>query len=64
MNDGNWGAWRDMVLREIGRQNTHLERLELANTDMLVELGKLRLIAAMCGAGAALLVTIIVQTVI
>lgn len=51
-------------MREIGRQNTHLERLELANTDILVELGKLRLIAAMCGAGAALLVTIIVQTVI
>lgn len=52
MGDGNWGAWRDMVLREIGRQNSHLERLETQNTDVLVELGKLKLVAGMCGAVA------------
>ena len=44
--DGEMGAWRDMVLREIGRQNSHLERLECSHTELLVEVGKLRVWAA------------------
>ena len=58
---GELEVWRDMVLREIGRQNSCLERLQESNTEVLVELGRLRLIAALCGAGAAAGVSIVVH---
>ena len=58
---GELAEWRDMVLREIGRQNSCLERLQESNTEVLVELGRLRLIAALCGAGAATGVSIAVH---
>lgn len=64
MSNGNWGAWQEMVLREIGRQNSHLERLESETTDILVELGKLRLIAGLCGAAAAIAVSIAIKVIV
>ena len=55
--DGEMGAWRDMVLREIGRQNSHLERLECSHTELLVEVGKLRVWAGIWGAVAGIAAT-------
>ena len=53
MADGEWGAWRDMVLREIERQNTCLEQLQRTDTDIRIEIGRLKLCAAIWGAVAA-----------
>jgi len=58
MADGNWGEWRNHVLREIGRLNSHLEKLEDEHIDVCVELGKLRVMAAAWGAIAGIVVSI------
>ena len=53
-----------MVVMEIGRLHSHLDRLEKSNTDLLVDQGKLRLIAAMCGAMAGIAATLIAHAMV
>ena len=53
MTEKNWEAWRGMVLREIERQNKHLDNLEDDNKFIAVEIGKLKQIACICGAVSA-----------
>ena len=61
MVDQSWEAWRGMVLREIERQNEHLKSLEEENKRSAVELGKLKQIAAMCGAVSAAAMAVVLK---
>lgn len=61
--NGGWIEWRNHVLAEIRRINKNVVKLAESDTNIRVDIGKLKLCAAIWGACAGVIGTLVVMLV-
>ena len=60
---GGWIAWRNHVLLELTRINDNVQRLADSDTEIRIDIGKLKLCSALWGAVAGVIGTLVMMLV-